>query len=216
VQVVNGTPVREENFMPVIVEATALTEAEVDGVMGQLMNTLAMALSNGQPVNLGKLGIWSLSVSSVLETQDASVDPNTAVININVRPSEELMKAVRNGASYERLASREKAPGIESVTNMAAGGLPNQWTAGQNLKVRGEDLKIMDTADADQGVFLIIPAGPATERVDNFAINSNGELLFVVPAALATAGDISLEVRTKYTETGTLRVTRYNTLLTEA
>lgn len=56
---------------------------------------------------------------------------------------------------------------------------------------------------------------PESMRVNNFAVNSDRELLFVVPTELATAINLFLEVRTRYTENGTLRVTRYNTILAE-
>jgi len=62
-----------------------------------------------------------------------------------------------------------------------------------------------------QAICLDIPV-----RVANFAVNTDCESLFVVPADMAAAGDLWLEVRVKYTAPGTFRVTRYNTHLTEA
>jgi Domain of unknown function (DUF4469) with IG-like fold len=90
----------------------------------------------------------------------------------------------------------------------------DQITPRSSVDLHGENLKIGDMEDSQQGIFLIDSSGEETQA-DRTSHNAPKKLVFSIPETLAK-GNYTLEVRTILRGTKNLRKGRLNEVLVVA
>ena len=115
--------------------------------------------------------------------------------------------ALRNSLASEvgvKIIGTKEAGGakIGAVTNTISGAKDGTVPIGDDVIIEGEKIKILDEADAEQGVFFIDAAGTEHRVSRKLTVNKPGQIIARVPADLAE-GSVTLVIRTKFTGSGT-------------
>ncbi len=178
-------------------------------MLNALSRRVAAHLSAGQVSELDDLVSFSVSTGEDLSGADATVS-SAVEIRVNAQPAATLINTVREQATLEKVYKAARQPLLTALYDVITGG-ENVYTAGNIVRLRGDDLKFDPNAN-DEGVFFVGGDGSAT-RIASYAQAGSRELMFLVQPTLS--GVQSVELRTRY-ETETLRAGRMQATITPA
>ncbi len=188
-----------------------IPEATAKSVLEAFKTETIYQLANGNWINLS--GFMSLTTSMPVKL-DTPGDPlPTDPLDMKAKPSRPLKTAIRNEASFSRLPYETKTPQILNTfdTNTE---INNYVREGFGFRIEGSQLGF-DPTDPLQGVFLRW-WNEDYVRQTNVSLN-NPSALIIVPELDDGAGpnevEYSLQVRTKYTSGGDIRVGEYSRYL---
>jgi len=146
---------------------------------------------------------YETTMSGVFEGNDDQYDANRhrvrTAININTG-----LNTVYANVAYNKVTETvdRSTPLPDKYVDITSDTTDDQLTPGGIGQVTGHRLKI-DTTDPDEGVFFV---GLADEyQVDKLVRNKPAELIFQIPTGMP-AGNYTLEVRTHFQGSKTLRV----------
>lgn len=187
-----------------------IPEQTAKSVLEAFKAEVVLQLSEGNTINL--VGFVSFVVSMPIRLDSPTDLLPTNPIDVKAKPSIVLKTAVRQQATYNRLAFQEKQPsillGYDANTNI------QNWTReGYGLRVDGSNVGF-DGSDAEQGVYLLSSAGNNIKQ-SNIALNDPSKLIVtpVFDAASGPAGTASVEqilsVKARYTTNGQIRTGTY-------
>lgn len=199
----------EDLIKGVTVAGSILKETESVAVTHAIFRELGKNLREGKGFSSEYLTI-DHSISGVFIGEDDQFDPQRHKVNVNVRLASTLREMTRN-IPVQKVKSSIPMPTLESCYDHWTQTTNDQITPKASVDLRGEYLKIGDTDDAQQGVFLLNSQKVET-KVDRLALNTPKKLTFAVPDGLAK-GEYSLLVRTVFKGTTKLREGRLNQTL---
>ncbi|MBQ3824713.1 MAG: DUF4469 domain-containing protein [Spirochaetaceae bacterium] len=177
----------------VIDEGSTLNRADIEGAVKSFFEKCAKVVSEGGNLNT-ELVSTSLSISGVFENADDSFDPKRHTLKINATAGSALKDALKK-VKLTKVAAASTDPNIVSVADKVTGAVDGDIKAGSVIKLSGNRLKF-DASDNEQGVFII---GKDGEKRHLAVIeNIPSSVVVLLPADL-TAGEVSLELRTKMT-----------------
>jgi hypothetical protein len=143
----------------------------------------------------------------------ASFDSAKHHITLSITPTVEMRAALAE-VGVEVLGIREGGAFIGLVTDVTTGATDGSITAGGQIIIAGEKIKIEPTNEADFGVF--ITDGTTDYPVTPLAVNHPKEIIAIAPQL--PAGDYTLYISTKFSSGQTLlnepRKITYATLIT--
>jgi nucleoid DNA-binding protein len=203
-----GDRVPLDRMIADIVNETALSETDVRAALNALTRRIAAHLSAGQVPELDDLVSFSVSIGEDLSGADAAVS-NAVQIRINAQAAARLLNTVRERATLEKVYRAGRQPLVTALYDVASGG-ENVYTAGNIVRLRGDDLKF-DPNATDEGVFFV--GNGSTTRIATYAQAGSREIIFLVPPTVS--GEQTVEVRTRY-GTETLRAGRMPTTVRPA
>ncbi len=144
----------------------------------------------------------------------AKFDPSVHKVTVDIIPSAEMRAALKE-VGVEVLGVKADGAFIGLVTDTATGLTDGTITAGDDIQIEGDRLKIAPDGEAGLGVFLVNADGDAIPVTRRLTRNDPKTLLARVPADLP-AGQYNLRVVTRYAKSALLNESRtieYNQLL---
>ncbi len=138
-------------------------------------------------------GVWATSKSPF----DPAVHKRTADLTL----TQEFRSALE-AVGVRVLGTKTNGAEISLVTDAATGKTDGTITAGDDIIIEGEKIKIQDEGDEAQGVFFVDSEGKEHRVNRRLTVNKPAQLIARVPADLAE-GAVTLIVRTKYTGSAT-------------
>ena len=151
-------------------------------------------------------------VRGVFERQDDAYDPRRHRPSVNFRPGKKMQQAMQR-MKVRRIDGEVPAPVPTAFQDWKSEAKNQRITPDQVGVVMGEQLKITNPADPEQGVFFIhLPTRQAFRTPDIFH-NYPKQLLVPIPAMLPP-GPYQLEVRSAFNTTGEVRTGRLPMILT--
>jgi hypothetical protein len=181
-----------------IPEATALT------VLQTLREVVKEQLLAGNTVNLTNFISFVTSIPGKL-TNPLDPVPASKLSTLG-KVSSTLRDEVRQSAEFERAGYTTKEPSIIQVADFAS-GLANVLRTTLAYDVFGSNIKF-NIADQEQGIFLEDVREQAYAGIGNAKISAVC-LTSLIPISEGYANEFTLSVKTKYTESGTIRTTAY-------
>jgi nucleoid DNA-binding protein len=180
-------------------------------VLESLREVVKEQLADGNTVNLANFISFVVSLPVRLATANDPLPANPA--SVRMKTSVSFRDEVNIAATYSRLPAEVKSPTINSAYD-AITRIDGFIREGYGFRMTGSNLGF-DPADAEQGVFLLSPAGNYIPQ-PNVALNdpSSTIIIPVLDTQAAPGGSAAvenlIEVRSKYTTNGQLRTGAYS------
>ena len=140
-------------------------------------------------------------VSGVWASAKAPFDPAVHKRTVDLVLTQEFRSAL-DEVGVRVLGTQQGGAEISLITDAATGKTDGTITAGDDIVLDGEKIKIQDEADEAQGVFFVDSEGKEHRVSRRLTVNKPAQLIARVPADLAE-GAVTLIVRTKYTGSAT-------------
>ncbi len=186
-----GTADLEDVIARMIQRGSTVVKADILSVLEDYHSVIESLVLEGMNVNTPAAN-YGASVKGVFDGQADSFDPSRHQPRATVSPGSRLRKAIRERGQAVKQEAVRPTPNPLEYTDVNSGERNSVLTPGGMGRVVGHRLKF-DPADAKQGIFFVAEGGGAV-RVDVVGCNKPGELMFLVPAVMAS-GDYTLEVR---------------------
>lgn len=180
----------EDVIERVIEGGSTISRPDIFGVLEDFVRAIENMVLEGISVNT-PLANFGVSIKGVFDGQADSYDPSRHQVTATVTPGKRLRAAVRKRAQVVKGEALKPRPNPLEYTDLNSGERNSVLTPGGLGQVIGHRLKF-DPTDANQGIFFVGDAGAT--RAEVVGRNKPGELMFIVPAGLAS-GDYTLEVR---------------------
>lgn len=150
-------------------------------------------------------------LKGVFESEQDAYDPKRHRPSVNFRLAKKMQEAMRN-MKVQRIETEIPAPEPMILEDWES-DVKNQLISPSFVAVvRGEQLKISDPEDTNQGVFFIHVPTQETYRAERIHHNYPTKLLLTVPENLP-AGQYRLEVRSAFSNSQEIRSSRLRYLL---
>lgn len=193
----------------VTTEGSILKRTECVAVVHAVFMALGKQLKKGKGFTSDYL-VLSHSIKGVFDNQEDSFDPKRHQICVNVRLGSAL-RQMSEGVEVLKVKSTVPVPVLDKVYDHWTQTENDQLTPRSSVDLYGENLKIGDMNNPEQGIFLIDSKGEEV-KVDRLTLNQPKKLVFSVPETLKK-GNYSLEIRTVMRNNKNLRVGRLNEVL---
>jgi hypothetical protein len=180
---------------------STVTKAEALSVLEEYAVAIEQILGLGGTITTELFNL-SVSIKGVFTNKNDSFDAKRHVVRVNITPGTRLKK-LPPMLQVEKVTADKPMPTPLNFKDINSDALNETLTAGGVGQLSGSRLKIEET-DATQGVFLIHNSTGTETRVAKIIRNKPAELLFMIPAGLAS-GDYTLEVRVVFKGTKELR-----------
>ena len=145
----------------------------------------------------------------------AKFDPEVHKLSVDIVSSAEMRAALKE-VEVNILGVKDSGTFIGSVSDTATGATDGTITAGDDVLIEGDKIKIDPVGDAGVGVFFVNVDGVATPVTRRLTQNDPQRIIARVPANLPS-GQYTLRVLTKYTTASILlmepRLIEYDKLL---
>ena len=145
----------------------------------------------------------------------AKFNPEVHKVTLDIELTPE-MRAMLNEVSITIMGVKDGGTFIGMVTDTATGNTDGSVTAGDDILIEGDKIKIDPLGDPSLGVFFVNADGKAFPVVRRYTQNEPQRIIARVPADLAP-GQYTLRLTTKYTTASVLlmepRVVEYDKLL---
>lgn len=125
----------------------------------------------------------------------AKFDPEKHRISADMTPSAELHAALEE-VGIEVLGVKDSGAHISLVTDAATGKIDGTVTAGDDIIVEGEKIRILPEDDASLGLFFISESGTETRVTHRLVQNDPKKIIARVPAL--AAGSYTLVIKTRF------------------
>ena len=212
-QVVDARSYSQEDIAAEMIKrGSSLTAADIAAYQKLEAEVYADIIANGGNVNTPLINT-NFSITGVFTNQTDSFDKAHHAIKLNVNAGSALREAASK-ATVQKVETASTDPYITGVTDKVTGD-STTIKAGSVMELTGARLKF-DASDEEQGVFVLTARGEV--RCSTVIENKPARLLVLLPADI-TAGEFTVEVRTKITGTRgasgkTLKKGSYNKALT--
>lgn len=180
------------NLLKDISAASTLAPADVEATVVAFIERVQAELIRGNQVKVDGLAIFSASIKAKLASPNADL-PAGAKVNVNVKAHPGITKAVREGASLERVEASSQTPNLASV--VAITGMLDELVENNVIEITGSRLKF-DPSKSDEGVFFVPPSGPAL-RASTYINLGDSKITLVVPALSIGTVSYTLQVRSR-------------------
>ena len=135
-------------------------------------------------------------VTGVFADENSPFDPAIHKRTADVVLTQEFRGALE-AVGVRVLGTKQGGAEISLVTDSATGATDGTITAGDDIVIDGDKIKIQDEADEAQGVFFIGSDGKEHRVSRRLTVNKPTQVIARVPADVS--GEVKVVVRTKYT-----------------
>jgi len=166
-----------------------------------IMQELAIEqIINGASVSFG-LGYFNLSVNGIFIGDNASWDSSKHHLSINITPTTNLRKAVKD-CKVDVRGMATSGPVINTVTDVNSGEVNSRLTPGGGVNMAGNKIKI--TGDKMVGITLTNQATSEITAIPptSVLVNNPRNITFITPNTLIN-GDYKLSLTTQYSNSST-------------
>jgi hypothetical protein len=126
---------------------------------------------------------------------NAAFDPAVYRVTLDIVPSSEMREALKE-VGVEVLGVKDGGAYIGLVTDAATGATDGTITAGDDIIIEGDRLKIAPEGDENLGVFFVNEAGESLPVTHRLTVNDPKRIIARVPALVP--GTYRLYVLTRF------------------
>jgi len=188
---------------------STLTRAEALSNWEELTLAISNRLARGENISIPLFYIGQ-DIQGEYDSADDNFKSGRNQVIFNISATDAL-KSIASKITVQKVEAIKLVPVIKSVLDFAT-NTNNQITVGNTVRLLGSSLKI-DTADVEQGVFLIPVLGGAEVKLNTFIDNQPSTLTFMIPSTLPKAA-YRIEVRAKINKTKELRISSFAEVVT--
>lgn len=135
-------------------------------------------------------------VSGVWATSKSPFDPAVHKRTVDLVLTQEFRSAL-DEVGVRVLGTKQGGAEISLITDAATGKTDGTITAGDDIVLDGEKIKIQDEADEAQGVFFVDSDGKEHRVSRRLTVNKPAQIIARVPSDVK--GEVKVVVRTKFT-----------------
>ncbi len=190
-----------EEIAAKIAAKTAQDKNAVLAILKQRDEEVLNCLRDGKSFSDSLVQI-SPRVTGVWATSKAPFDPAVHKRTVDLTLTQDFRGALEE-IGVRVLGTKASGAEISLITDTATGLTDGTITAGDDIKIEGDKIKIADEADEEQGVFIIDAEGKEHRVSRRLSHNKPSMLIARVPADVS-AGEARVIVRTKFTGSATL------------
>lgn len=214
VSTVNDTRRNEDIAKQIVQAGSEISYDTILSILNRSDNVVRDMLQSGQSVQTGVCRL-SPRVSGTWVGSNAGYDPAVHKITLDITPTAEMREALTS-VGVEVLDVKGSGAYIGLVTDTATGLTDGTITAGDDIMIEGDKIRIAPDDDETLGVFLVDSTGKATKVTRRLTQNDPKTVLARVPDL--PKGDYTLRIVTRFTTSNTLlkdaRTIEYSKLLT--
>jgi nucleoid DNA-binding protein len=183
----------------------------VEEIVTLYLDEVKAKLLEGQFVTMERYLSFKLTCKEKLSLSTSI--PTTDNLEVAVVASAPFRDEIRDNAVLEALPVTEKVPNIQYVEDTGT-GLTGYIADGGVLLMTGQYLEF-DQTNSDEGVFTTNTLAETTARSTIVAWNKSRKVIAtpVLDTTDQTQNENRIEIRTRYTTTGSLRTGRYSEYL---
>ncbi len=181
---------------------STVTHPDILAVLNAYHTAIIKRLLAGQRV-VTPVANFSVSIGGRFESVGDAFDSARHVVQGNVSPGADLRNSMRDHSQVAKGEGRITDPNPTEYEDFGSESKNSVLTPDKPGQLMGHRLKV-DPADAQQGVFFIAIADGAETRATMLMRNKPADLMFMVPAGLAS-GDYEIEVRTVTRQDGVVQ-----------
>ncbi len=200
VSTVNNTRHNEDIARRIIDKGSEIKYDTLLSILNQSDGIIREMLQNGESVQTGYCHI-SPRITGVWIGSNATFDPAVHKIGLDMTPTAEMRNALTE-IGAEVLGVKESGAFIGLVTDTATGLTNGTITAGDDIRIEGDKLKVAPDGEEGVGVFFVNAAGTATPVTRRLTQNDPKTLLARVPDL--AAGSYTLRVVTKFSNSAVM------------
>lgn len=191
--------------------SSSYTLPVIEGVLSLYYEVASDEIADGNYINTPLVNMKP-GINGVFASASDSFDPSRHVIKGTFMGGTLLNQKLRLSQT-EKMRQPLREPFILEYSDANSKTFNSIATPSGVATITGEELKF-NPENAEEGVFFIAENGTET-RVEAFAVRTEGQLIFNVPAGL-TAGEYTLQVRRAYGVNNKLRTGELRDTLTVA
>lgn len=207
-----GSVELEEIADRIIEQGSTVTRPDVLAVLENSVTAIESYLLDGFRVQFAGLCDLFPRIKGKFEGLTDSYDPARHQVDIAAVPGNRIRKNFKTYASVEKRETVKPVPSLTQYYDLGSGKYNTEVTPNNIGQINGYRLKF-DPAQADEGIFFIRTDGSAEVKVSDISNNTASRQVFLIPSTLAGATEYYLEVRTRYTAEGELRIGRLDGVL---
>lgn len=215
VSVTGKTSLRNSDIARLIIEEGSEFQYEtLLNILEQSDRIIRRQVQQGSSVLTGVCQI-SPRVSGAWIGANAKFDPKVHKVTVDLTPSAEMRAALKE-VGVETLGVKDDGAFIGLVTDTFTGATDGVITAGDDICIEGEKIKIAPDGDPETGIFFVDEAGVATPVTRRLTQNDPKRIIARVPDL--PAGMYTLRIVTRFSNSTQLlkglRTIEYDLLLT--
>lgn len=185
-------------------------KADVLAVLSLLDEATEALVLEGYRVDLAGIVDVYPRMQGVFNGPGDGFDKSRHTLGVTANPSPGFISRIRQDASVSKEETVKPVPNPIEFRDAATGNSNGPVTPGNIGTLSGSRLKL-DPAAPDEGIYFIASTGGAVTKVATVSTNKPGQLVFLIPAGLAS-GEYSIQVRSRIfgsaeTRIGTLDAT---------
>ena len=215
VSTIGKTSLRNADIARLIVEeGTEFQYETLLNILEQSDRIIRQRVQQGYSVLTGVCQI-SPRVSGTWLGANAKFDPKVHKVTLDLLPSAEMRAALKE-VGVEVLGVKDDGAFIGLVTDTATGATNGTITAGDDIRIDGDKIKIAPEEDTETGIFFVDANGDATPVTRRLTQNDPKRIIARVPEL--APGLYTLRVVTRFSSSTQLlkdtRTIEYDLLLT--
>jgi hypothetical protein len=204
-RVLRGDAVGLQQMIANITSRTSLSGSDIASVVTALVDEVKSILASGQDAVIDGLVSFSPTLSGSFETPEYYVTRLNAQLGISTNINSRLRNDVAAMTTYERELNIVKVPIISTFFDVST-KMYDIYTAGDVIRLLGDNLRF-DSSKPDEGIFVQGSGLPI--RFYSYSVIGQKRIDALVPLDV-NIQDMTVELRTRYTEDGSLRVGEYS------
>lgn len=196
----------------IVEQGTTVRRADVLAVLENALTACDSMLLDGMRIQLGGLVDLFPKIKGSFEGPTDIYDPSRHQVDVAATPGIRVRNTFRSQARVVKEEAIKPVPGLVAFDQIPApAGMSADITSTPLVPnaigtINGHRLRF-DPTKADEGIFLVPVAGGTATKVTNVQKNMPKQLVFQVPS-VPSSTTWYLEVRTRYTPEGELRIGR--------
>lgn len=205
-----GTAGLEEIADRIVDQGTTVRKPDVLAVLENMLTACDSMLLEGLRVQFGGLVDLFPKIKGSFDGPTDTYDPARHQIDIAAAAGKRLRDRFRTSATLERGEAIKPVPSLVSFVQTPLSGGLIVMNGGIGT-INGYRLRV-NTAAADEGIYFVNTVTSAVVKAANLQRNTASMLVFLIPTLAAAS--YRLEVRTRYTPEGELRIGKLDGILT--
>lgn len=198
-----GRAGREELADRMLSLGSTVGRADVLAVLSLLDDATEALVLEGYRVDLAGIVDVYPRMQGVFNGPGDGFDKSRHTLGVSANPAPGFISRIRQDASVSKEETVKPTPNPMEFRDAATGDSNGPVTKGNIATLSGSRLKI-NPATPDEGVYFIASTGGAETKVATISTNKPGQLVFLIPATLAS-GEYGVQVRNRARDAADIR-----------
>ncbi len=178
-------------------------KADVLAVLSLLDDAAEALVLEGYRVNIAGIVDIYPRMQGVFNGPGDGFDKSRHTLGVTSNPSPGFISRIRQDGSVSKNETIKPMPNPLEFRDAATGNSNGPVTKGNIGTLSGSRLKL-EPGNPDEGIFFVANSGGAATKVATVSMNKPGQLVFLIPATLAS-GEYSVQVRNRTSGSSDLR-----------